>query len=163
MNPIHFDFCATSFGEILAARSSAGLCHLSFTDGDRAVARADLARRWPGRRFVRADLTELTAGLFANGSPVWPDFELLGTPFQRAVWQAVLQIPRGSTIAYGELARRLGRPRSARAVGRAVGSNCLAVVVPCHRVVPRAGGPGHYRWGRQRKAALLAWEAACPA
>ncbi|QJX01703.1 MGMT family protein [Alcanivorax sp. IO_7] len=79
-----------------------------------------------------------------------------GHPFQRAVWRALLDIPAGQTRHYGELARALNS--QARAVGSAVGSNRIALLVPCHRVVPRAGGLGGYHWGVARKKALLAAE-----
>ena len=89
-------------------------------------------------------------------------FHLLvrGTNFQVRVWQALLRIPTGAVISYGDLARRLGKPGAARAVGGAVGSNPVSYLIPCHRVVREATGLGHYRWGAERKHALLAWEAA---
>ncbi|MEY4692689.1 MAG: hypothetical protein RIT19_3014 [Verrucomicrobiota bacterium] len=81
-----------------------------------------------------------------------------GTPFQRRVWAALLEIPRGSTVSYGELASALGMPRAARAVGSACGANPVALWIPCHRVV-RADGRLHgYRWGLDRKRGLLDWE-----
>ena len=82
--------------------------------------------------------------------------DVVGTPFQRAVWRALLTIPAGQTRQYGELARQLNS--QARAVGNAVGANRIALLVPCHRVVPRAGGPGGYHWGVARKKTLLAAE-----
>lgn len=81
--------------------------------------------------------------------------ELGGTSFQREVWQALRGIPCGETRTYGELAAQLGRPGSARAVAGAVAANRLALVIPCHRVVPASGGTGGYRWGGDRKRALL--------
>lgn len=81
-----------------------------------------------------------------------------GTPFQRAVWHALLEIPAGQTTSYGELARRLGRPPAARAVGAAVGRNPLAIVVPCHRVLGRHGSLTGYAGGLDRKQALLELE-----
>ena len=83
-----------------------------------------------------------------------------GTNFQIRVWQALLRIPSGAVISYGDLARRLGNPGAARAVGSAVGSNQVSYLIPCHRVVREATGLGQYRWGAARKHALLAWEAA---
>jgi len=78
-----------------------------------------------------------------------------GTAFQRRVWQELRRIPAGSTASYGEIARRIGKPGSARAVGRACASNPLAVAVRCHRVVRSDGDPGGYRWGLERKRVLL--------
>ena len=82
-----------------------------------------------------------------------------GTPFQRRVWRALLQIPAGTTRTYAEVARAIGMPRAARAVARACASNPLAVLIPCHRVVRADGGLGGYRWGVALKRRLLAREA----
>ena len=82
-----------------------------------------------------------------------------GTPFQTRVWQALRRIRPGSTVSYGDIARRLGMPGSARAVGSAVAANPLAVAIPCHRVVRRDGSLSGYRWGVSRKRALLEREA----
>jgi AraC family transcriptional regulator of adaptative response/methylated-DNA-[protein]-cysteine methyltransferase len=87
---------------------------------------------------------------------------LRGTPFQLRIWDALLDIPAGARVAYGELAVRIGMPRAARAVAAAVAANHLAVLVPCHRVVRADGDAGGYRWGRQLKLALLAAEQAAP-
>lgn len=81
-----------------------------------------------------------------------------GTPFQRSVWQALLSIPRGATVSYAELARRVGRPGAARAVGRAVGANPVPLLVPCHRVVASDGGLGGFGGGLPMKRALLRQE-----
>jgi AraC family transcriptional regulator, regulatory protein of adaptative response / methylated-DNA-[protein]-cysteine methyltransferase len=81
------------------------------------------------------------------------------TNFQLRVWRALLQIDPDQHSSYGELARRLGAPRSARAVGQAVGANPVAWVIPCHRVLRGSGEVGGYRWGPERKRAMLAWEA----
>lgn len=84
--------------------------------------------------------------------------DVRGSAFQVRVWQALRNVPAGQTISYGELARRVGQPRAARAVARACASNPLAVAIPCHRVVRQDGAPGGYRWGLARKQALLARE-----
>jgi methylated-DNA-[protein]-cysteine S-methyltransferase len=84
--------------------------------------------------------------------------EAVGTPFQRRVWKALLHIPYGETISYGELARRIGNPRAVRAVGRANGANPIAVIVPCHRVIGANGTLTGYGGGLERKAKLLALE-----
>lgn len=84
-----------------------------------------------------------------------------GTPFQFTVWKHLMRIPLGQTITYGEIAESIGSPGGARAVGAAVGANPVAWLIPCHRVVPASGGPGHYRWGTPAKEKLLEWEKAC--
>jgi len=86
--------------------------------------------------------------------------DLRGTAFQLKVWQALRDIPPGETRSYGQVAAAVGDPGAARAVARACASNRVAVVVPCHRVVPATGGAGGYRWGAERKRALLETEAA---
>lgn len=78
-----------------------------------------------------------------------------GTPFQQRVWRELLKIPAGTTVTYGEVARRIGKPRAVRAVASAIAANTLPVVIPCHRVVPASGGIGKYRWGVARKRWLL--------
>jgi AraC family transcriptional regulator of adaptative response/methylated-DNA-[protein]-cysteine methyltransferase len=83
-----------------------------------------------------------------------------GTPFQLKVWQALVRIPEGRLVSYQALARAVGSPGAARAVGGAVGANSIAVLIPCHRVIREAGDPGGYRWDLARKQALIAWEAA---
>jgi AraC family transcriptional regulator of adaptative response/methylated-DNA-[protein]-cysteine methyltransferase len=96
----------------------------------------------------------------ARGGP-GPDvpLEFVGTPFQVSVWEALRTIPAGETRTYGAIAASLGSPRAARAVARACASNELAIVIPCHRVVPSAGGTGGYRWGESLKRTLLEHEA----
>jgi len=88
----------------------------------------------------------------------WAALASRGAPFPRAVWRAALDIPSGATRTYGDLARAAGRPGAARAVGRALAANPWALLVPCHRIVRADGRPGGYRWGVERKAALLAAE-----
>ncbi len=85
---------------------------------------------------------------------------LAGTPFQIAVWRALLEIPAGATTSYGKLAAKLGRPGASRAVGGAAGANRIAWLIPCHRVLCADGTTGGYRWGTGRKRAMLEWETA---
>jgi AraC family transcriptional regulator, regulatory protein of adaptative response / methylated-DNA-[protein]-cysteine methyltransferase len=82
-----------------------------------------------------------------------------GTDFQLRVWRALLRIPSGQLTTYGQLASAIGAPSAARAVGSAVGSNELAWLIPCHRVIRQTGATGEYRWGAVRKRAMIAWEA----
>jgi AraC family transcriptional regulator of adaptative response/methylated-DNA-[protein]-cysteine methyltransferase len=160
---IEYDFCATPFGECLVARTARGLCRIDFTDGDPQAALARLRGAHPGPRLRRAELAALAGEVFAADGPGRLPVDAGGTPFQREVWAALRRIPRGATCSYGALAARLGRPGAARAVGQALARNPLAVLVPCHRVLPAGGGPGAYRWGSARKSALLDWEAAATA
>jgi AraC family transcriptional regulator of adaptative response/methylated-DNA-[protein]-cysteine methyltransferase len=86
--------------------------------------------------------------------------DVRGTAFQQRVWQALREVPAGSTVSYTEIARRIGAPTAVRAVAHACGANALAVAIPCHRVVRNDGGLSGYRWGVERKRALLQREAA---
>lgn len=97
---------------------------------------------------------------YLNGNRVAFDlpFKVTGTSFEQDVWRQLLSIPYGQTITYSELARRVGRPNAARAVGAACGKNPIAIFVPCHRVVGQGGHLTGYAWGKERKAALLALE-----
>jgi AraC family transcriptional regulator of adaptative response/methylated-DNA-[protein]-cysteine methyltransferase len=85
---------------------------------------------------------------------------LRGTNFQVKVWEALLRIPSGSLTTYGDVARAIGKPSAARAVGQAVGANAIAYLIPCHRVIRASGEVRDYRWGKTRKQAILGWEAA---
>ncbi|GAA5068310.1 hypothetical protein GCM10025759_03950 [Lysobacter panacisoli] len=108
---------------------------------------------------VQDTLAEVIDCIEAPHLPLERPLDLRGTPFQQAVWQALRTIPPGTTLSYGELARRLGLPRAARAVAAACAANVLAVAVPCHRVIAGNGALSGYRWGVARKRALLTREA----
>ncbi|HEX5931265.1 MAG TPA: MGMT family protein, partial [Methyloceanibacter sp.] len=89
-----------------------------------------------------------------------PRLLLKGTNFQIKVWSALLRLQPGQLISYGELARKIGQPKAAQAVGRALSANPLGFIVPCHRVIRATGALGDYRWGKARRRAILAWETA---
>lgn len=117
--------------------------------------------RWPGMDLQRDDAT---ARNWADKVQAWMDhgeeleLMLCGTEFELAVWRLLLKIPRGETRTYGELAAALGRPTAARVVGGAVARNKIAILIPCHRVLPANGRLGGYRWGSDHKRRLLALE-----
>ena len=156
----------TPFGDAFLAVTGRGLAAFEFLAGRRpAEAAADLAAAWPAATVLHdpAATGPVAGRVFpARGFRPEGPFHLLvrGTNFQVRVWQALLRVPPGAVISYGDLARRLGKPGAARAVGGAVGANPIGYLIPCHRVVREATGLGHYRWGAERKHALLAWEAA---
>ncbi len=156
----------TPFGDCLVAATARGICALEFLAGRPAAeAVEELAANWPAAELQRQPAaTEPLVGRIFPAGAASPSgaFHLLvrGTNFQLRVWQALLRIPAGAVTSYGDLARRLGKPGAARAVGGAVGRNPVSYLIPCHRVVREATGLGHYRWGAARKHALLAWEAA---
>lgn len=124
---------------------------------------AELALRLGGEPTTEAaaDDPEVAAVLDAvNGNGAPPRIDLRGTEFQMAIWQALMGVPAGSTVSYAELAKAASRPSAVRAVGTACGANPVAVIVPCHRVLRSDGTLGGYRWGIDRKTALLHREGA---
>lgn len=149
------------WGRALLGWTEAGVCHLAFAQGagrggDEGLLRAQLAERFPaaGVQERPQQGRDWEAALWGTGRRVVRVL-LWGSAFELEVWQALLGLKRGEVCSYAALAARLGRPQAARAVGRAVGANALAWLVPCHRVVRADGGLGGYRWGLARKAALL--------
>ncbi len=160
-------FSQSPFGLCLLAEGPRGICHLSFPSSkekNRGVAKATLQQEWPQAKFEwnNERAARLSAPLFAEPGAAVHEAPLRsyvrGTGFQIRVWRALLQIPRGSVISYGQLANALGQPGAARAVGTAVSRNPLAYLIPCHRVIRQTGVLGEYRWDPIRKKAMLAWE-----
>lgn len=153
------------FGACLIAANERGVCHLAFEDRDDAAALDALRAEWPHASLERDDAqaAEIAQRVFrthADAATRPLRAYVRGTAFQVRVWRALLRIPAGMLVTYGGLASALGDPRSARAVGTAVGRNPLAFLIPCHRVIRETGVVGGYRWGTTRKRAILAWESA---
>jgi AraC family transcriptional regulator, regulatory protein of adaptative response / methylated-DNA-[protein]-cysteine methyltransferase len=161
---IRFAIGECSLGAILVAQSERGVCAILLGDDPDALAR-DLQDRFPKARLIGGDhdYEQLVAQVvgFIEAPAIGLDLPLdvRGTAFQQRVWRALREIPAGSTVSYGEIARRIGSPKAMRAVAQACASNLLAVAIPCHRVVRNDGGLSGYRWGVQRKRALLDREA----
>lgn len=156
---IRTGFSPSPFGECLIGVTDRGVCWLSFADG-RENARADLQARYPKAKLVddaRA-AKDVSERAFTTSEPT--KLCVRGTNFELQVWRALLRIPLGARVSYSGVARALGRPNASRAVGRAVGANPVAYLIPCHRVIRASGAFQGYRWGNRRKQALLAWEAA---
>ena len=157
---IRVAFASSAIGLLLVARSDAGVVAVLIGE-DRDALRRELQRRIPLGRLAGADraldalAAKIAALVDAPDRTLDVPLDMRGTAFQQDVWRALRAIPPGTTITYGELAARLGRPQSARAVGAACGANPLAILVPCHRVVARTGALTGYRWGVARKQALL--------
>ncbi len=160
---IRFGRADSPFGPTNLALTDRGICALEFCDDDHLEFENALLRRWPGALLERDDrqADRLTRGIFTR-QPRRVPLHVQGTNFQIQVWRALLRVPAGSSISYGQLAASIDRPRAGRAVGAAVGSNPAAFLIPCHRVLRSDGGLGGYRWRPQRKAAMLAWEQARP-
>jgi AraC family transcriptional regulator, regulatory protein of adaptative response / methylated-DNA-[protein]-cysteine methyltransferase len=154
----------TPFGDCLLATTARGICEMAFLapDGEE-WSRERLRARWPAAELVRHEATaaELTGRIFSRARGDRPLMLLLrGTNFQLQVWRALLEIPQGLTTTYGALATSIGAPGAARAVGGAIGAHPIAYPIPCHRVIRATGAFGGYRWGVDRKRALLAWDRA---
>jgi AraC family transcriptional regulator, regulatory protein of adaptative response / methylated-DNA-[protein]-cysteine methyltransferase len=161
---IRYGVHPSPFGACFVAVTERGVCALHFLDGDPGSPLAALARDWPAAA-LREDAAG-TAGILRDvfaarlGEPRPLSVLIRGTNFQVQVWEALLRVPPGAATSYGHLAQAVGMPRAARAVGTAVGRNPIAYLIPCHRVLRRSGAFGGYRWGVERKRAMLAWEAA---
>ncbi|PWB82746.1 MAG: 6-O-methylguanine DNA methyltransferase [Methylocystaceae bacterium] len=157
-------FHATPFGEAVLAVAPRGLAGLGFVDGDRDAALADLQGRWPNARFAPDESATAPYARRVFDPEQWrPDrplrLVLIGAEFDVSVWESLLTIEMGHATTYGAIARRLGRPGAARAVGAAVGRNPVSFVVPCHRVLGAGGALTGYHWGLIRKQAIIGWEA----
>jgi AraC family transcriptional regulator, regulatory protein of adaptative response / methylated-DNA-[protein]-cysteine methyltransferase len=155
---IRYGVHETPFGRCLVGVTDRGVCALRFLDGrDLEAALAELRDEWRLARLERDDEgTAGTAGaIFGPARGESLSILLKGTNFQLKVWEGLLRIPEGAVVSYGDLARRLGMSSSSRAVAGAIGSNPVAYLVPCHRVLRASGALGGYRWGLERKAAIL--------
>jgi AraC family transcriptional regulator, regulatory protein of adaptative response / methylated-DNA-[protein]-cysteine methyltransferase len=162
---MHFAVGECSLGSILVAKSAKGVCAILLGDDPDALVR-DLQDRFPRAALVGGDpsfesIVATVVG-FVEAPALGLDLPLdvRGTAFQQRVWQALREIPAGTTVTYSELAARIGAPKSIRAVAQACAANALAVAIPCHRVVRRDGALAGYRWGVERKRTLLEKEAA---
>ena len=161
---IHFAIAVCSLGALLVASTDKGVCAILLGDDAEMLLR-DLQDRFPQAdlRGAEADYEQTVARVIglvetpALGLDL--PLDVRGTAFQQRVWQALREIPAGSTVSYAELARRIGLPTGARAVAGACAANALAIAIPCHRVVRNDGALSGYRWGVERKQQLLEREA----
>lgn len=156
----HFD--QSPFGEVLVASTDKGICHLSFI-GNRKEAVQQLKNEFPQAYFQQKkdSIQEKALTIFSKN---WQESEqiklhLKGSDFQLKIWESLLKIPLGKLSTYGEIAQSIDNPNASRAVGTAIGSNPVAFLIPCHRVIQSSGKLGGYMWGTTRKTALIAWEA----
>lgn len=159
---INYQCAETLFGPVLVASTPKGICHLQFIS-DKNTGLQALQSRFPQAHYHsqtdkhQQQALEIFQADWQNLKQI--KLHLAGTPFQLKVWECLLKIPQGEVQSYGGLAQALGQPNAARAVGSALGTNPVAFLIPCHRVIQNTGQLGGYRWGSVRKAALLAWEA----
>jgi AraC family transcriptional regulator of adaptative response/methylated-DNA-[protein]-cysteine methyltransferase len=162
---IHFAIGECSLGSILVAATERGICAIFLGDDPDALARR-LQDEFANAELIGGDaeferqVARVVGFVEAPALGLDLPLDVRGTAFQQRVWQALRELPAGTTASYAEIARRVGSPRSVRAVAQACAANRLAVAIPCHRVVRSDGALSGYRWGVARKAALLAAEAA---
>lgn len=162
---IDYAMQATPFGHVFIAITPRGICKLAFMDGpDLDDHVAALHASWPHATLrknperTRALIDTMFGREPRRDRPL--SLHVSGTNFQISVWKALLQIPPGTVTSYSRVAAAIHHPRAARAVGLAVGANPVAFLIPCHRVIQQSGAIGGYHWGKTRKQAIHAWEAA---
>jgi len=160
---INYSYAETPFGNILVASTVKGICYMAFAD-DEQQALIDLQQHFPKAHFKQMlDIIQQNAlYIFTHD---WSKLHqiklhLKGTDFQLKVWETLLKIPMGKLSTYGNIAGQIKNPNASRAVGTAIGSNPVAFLIPCHRVIKSTGAFGGYMWGPVRKTAIIGWEAA---
>jgi AraC family transcriptional regulator of adaptative response/methylated-DNA-[protein]-cysteine methyltransferase len=157
---IHFAVGECSLGAILVARSDKGVCAISLGDDPDRLVR-DLQDSFPNAQLIGADrefeqvVAQVVGFIEEPRAGLDLPLDIRGSAFQERVWQALREIPVGATASYADIARRLGAPSAVRAVAQACGANEIAVAIPCHRVVRADAALSGYRWGIERKRALL--------
>ena len=162
---IRFAVGACSLGSILVAQSARGICAILLGDDPDSLLR-DLQERFPRAQLLGGDarfercIAAVVGFVDAPVTGLKLPLDVRGTAFQQRVWQALRKIPAGATASYAQIAQSIGAPQAARAVAQACAANALAVAIPCHRVVRRDGALAGYRWGIERKRALLERESA---
>lgn len=159
---ITYGFALSPFGEAMVGWTKRGVCHFAFSIANHDAMKAELVGYWPNAEFRRDDLQaqHLLQDIFpATPSRGRVHLVLRGTNFQIKVWEALIYTEFGRVISYQQLAKRAGCPRAQRAVGTALAANHIGFLIPCHRVIRETGDVGNYRWGTDRKLAMLAWEA----
>jgi AraC family transcriptional regulator of adaptative response/methylated-DNA-[protein]-cysteine methyltransferase len=161
---INYSFADTPFGKAIVASTAKGICYMAFADQGEDKALKEFKASYPNARYDRiVDRIQQNA-LFVF-SQDWSKLDqiklhLKGTDFQIRVWETLLKVPTGGLVTYSDLAKKAGHEGSSRAVGTAVGSNPVAFLIPCHRVIKITGDTGQYHWGPIRKNAIIGWEAA---
>lgn len=161
---IGYGFTETPFGCALIAWTPKGVCHFAFAKDADPDAVIHLKALWPLASWFQDNplAQDWAMRIFpANSSERKVHLVLQGTNFQIKVWEALIQTTsKGDMLTYQQLAHRMGSPKASRAVGSAMAANTIGYLIPCHRVIREGGDVGHYRWGSERKLAMLGWEAA---
>jgi AraC family transcriptional regulator, regulatory protein of adaptative response / methylated-DNA-[protein]-cysteine methyltransferase len=160
---INYSYAESPFGNIVVASTTKGICYMAFAD-DEVKAFSDLQQHFPKAHFKQMldTIQQHSLYIFTHD---WSKLHqiklhLKGTSFQLKVWETLLKIPMGGLSTYGSIAQKINNPNASRAVGTAIGSNPVAFLIPCHRVIQSTGIFGGYMWGPTRKTAIIGWEAA---
>lgn len=161
---INYSFAESPFGTILVASTYKGICYMAFADEGEEAALQELKNSFPNARYHQL-LDKIQQNALFIFTQDWNKLHeiklhLKGTNFQIKVWETLLKVPMGGLTTYSAIAGRLQSPNASRAVGSAVGSNPVAFLIPCHRVIKSTGAFGQYHWGSLRKTAMIGWEAA---
>ncbi len=159
---ISYSFSETPFGRIIIASTPKGICYVAFIDSDDKGIK-ELKTNFPKAGFdlsITKEHEKVSAVFKKSNDPGKIKLHLKGTDFQVKVWEALLKIPLGKLASYSEIANSIKLPKASRAVGTAIGSNPIAYLIPCHRVIQAGGNFGNYMWGADRKACIIGWEAA---
>ncbi|KPE49810.1 bifunctional helix-turn-helix domain-containing protein/methylated-DNA--[protein]-cysteine S-methyltransferase [Chryseobacterium indologenes] len=158
---INYSFSESPFGNVMTASTAKGICYMAFED-DKETALGNLKQTFPNASFSEKQdaLQQNALSIFSKD---WTKLHtiklhLKGTDFQLKVWESLLTIPMGKLSTYGSLAEKIGNPKASRAVGTAIGSNPVAFLIPCHRVIQSTGNIGGYKWGSERKQLIVGWE-----
>ena len=159
---INYSFRESPFGNIIIASTNKGVCYIHFQNNE-SVALRDLKACFPNAIYHQTeDKYQKDALLIFQKNGGQTDqikLHLRGTRFQIKVWESLLKIPTGDLSTYGDIAKKIGNPKAARAVGTAIGANPIAFLIPCHRVIQSNGKFGGYMWGAEKKMAIIGWEA----
>ncbi|NLN95496.1 MAG: methylated-DNA--[protein]-cysteine S-methyltransferase [Bacteroidales bacterium] len=160
---INYSVAQSPFGMLIIASTYRGICYMAFID-DESRAFLNLKTKFPNAVLNHQSdiLQENALSVFQNEQSINSSIKLhlKGTEFQLRVWKSLLQIPCGELTTYGRIARQIDNPKASRAVGTAIGSNPVAYLIPCHRVIQNSGTVGGYMWGSTRKTAIIGWEMA---
>ncbi len=159
---ITYGFAPTLLGELMVAKTDRGICWLGFqVDESREIATQRMKDYWPKAIFIEGDVgheIEKIEAIWLGLNSGRLSLDIYGTNMQLQVWQALLQIPFGTVTYYSAIARSIGKPKAARAVGNAVGANPISLLIPCHRVIQSTGIINNYGWGSPRKKIILGLE-----
>jgi len=160
---INYCFATSPFGKLIVASTSKGICHIFFEENEQR-ALINLMARFPKATYLNQidDFQQDALSIFTQdwGRLDKMKLHLNATPFQLKVWESLLKIPLGNLTTYGAIAQSINNPKASRAVGTAIGSNPVAFLIPCHRVIQASGNIGGYMWGSARKSAMIGWESA---